>query len=419
MNQDQGPGRLAAALRWGVAAVAVAMTGGAQAEITLGMQFPPALQPLEQGGVLVYEIGVRNFEAECVRLVDVKAEIGEVVQRHQGVAIVRSTLVYDAQMKVVPDPESEEPPPRTVDIPKDGGAVVYFYVPLADGVALPSTLRHTLAFTDCNDVAANRRVLVDESPVSTEPAVEIGLPFRGANWVATDSVNPGGAHRRTLIPGKDAQGHPIAGQFHVPERYAIDWVVVDDEARRTNGPPDRNASYLAYGREIIAVADGVISATRDGMVENTPPGNPPNPTVEMAAGNYVMQDIGGGHYAFYAHLQPGSLRVRNGQRVARGQTIALLGNSGNSSEAHLHFHVSNANDPLVSEGLPFVFDCFHAVGQTGDIDEKSGSFDDFVLYPPRKRLSAMPRTDSIVDADPDLTIPYLWWYHRQVSPCRQ
>jgi hypothetical protein len=254
------------------------------------------------------------------------------------------------------------------------------------------------------------RTVVDETPISRAAPVVVGLPFRGPGWVAGDSVNATGTHRRTLIPIRDAAGVPITGAFHVPERYAIDWVVVDDDDRREVGPIDANASYLAYGREILAVADGTVTRTRDGMPQGTPPHNPPGQTTETAAGNFIMQDIGSGHYAFYAHLQPGSLRVHEGDRVVRGQVLALLGNSGNSSEAHLHFHVSDANDPLMSEGVPYVFDRFREVGQADGLDEASGVFDDVARAGPLVRLLAMPRSYSIVDADPAPPSPFEWAY---------
>ncbi len=98
------------------------------------------------------------------------------------------------------------------------------------------------------------------------------------------------------MPSKDYRATP--GKFQVPERYAIDWVVADEQGRRAIGPLDRNASHLAYGREVVAVAGVVVSRTRGDMPENAPPRNPPNATVETAAGNFVMQDIGAGHYAF-------------------------------------------------------------------------------------------------------------------------
>jgi murein DD-endopeptidase MepM/ murein hydrolase activator NlpD len=74
-------------------------------------------------------------------------------------------------------------------------------------------------------------------------------------------------------------------------------------------------------------------------------------------------EIGDGVYAFYAHLQPGSLRVKVGDKVHRGQVLGLLGNSGNSSEPHLHFHICNANSELGCEGLPYAFATYELQGK--------------------------------------------------------
>lgn len=390
----------AAAGGWLPIALALAIAGSARAEIALGVHFAPALQPLENGAALVYELDVRNFDADCARLVDVEAEAGALRRRYQGTTIARNALVYDRDMRPLPNPAPGEDALHPVEVPPGGGAVVYFFVTLPAAVDAPETLRHTATFTACAAEAGALLSVVDESPVSSAPAVVVGLPFHGDGWVAGDSVNPTGTHRRTLIPLRDASGRPVTGRYHAPERYAIDWVVVDADAHRAIGPLDRNPSYLAWGREIVAVADGVVASTRDGMPEGTPPTNPPNPTVEMAAGNYVMQDIGNGRYAFYAHLQPGSLRVKQGDRVVRGQVLALLGNSGNSSEAHLHFHVSDASDPLMSEGVPFVFDRYCSVGQADGLDEDTGLFDDIAWHLPLTRLLAMPRSYSILDEAP-------------------
>ena len=80
-----------------------------------------------------------------------------------------------------------------------------------------------------------------------------------------------------------------------------------------------------------------------------------------------MVDIGNQKFAFFAHVQPGSLRVHVGDRVKKGQVIALLGNSGNSTEPHLHFHVSDAlasgTTTLGSEGLPYAFPELTLVGR--------------------------------------------------------
>ena len=101
-------------------------------------------------------------------------------------------------------------------------------------------------------------------------------------------------------------------------------------SRRTRAirPSTRTTSSTATRSSPSAA--GRIAATRDGIPENTPPGAPPNPAPNDLAGNFVNQDLGGGRFALYAHLQPGSLRVRPGDVVQPGQVLGLVGNSGNS-----------------------------------------------------------------------------------------
>ena len=79
----------------------------------------------------------------------------------------------------------------------------------------------------------------------------------------------------------------------------------------------------------------------------------------------MIVDLGGGRYAFYAHLQPGSLRVKLGDRVRQGQVVGLVGNSGNSTEPHLHFHLSDGNSPLGSEGVPYIHYIHESFEQVG------------------------------------------------------
>ncbi len=107
--------------------------------------------------------------------------------------------------------------------------------------------------------------------------------------------------------------------------------------------------------------------------------------------------------------------MKEGQRVKRGQVVGLLGNGGNggnSSEPHLHFHVSGANDPLISEGLPYVIDSFRSIGQTDGLDEQSGYFDDVSRYEPVPRRFAMPRSDSVVDDGEGAQPPADRWNRR-------
>lgn len=84
----------------------------------------------------------------------------------------------------------------------------------------------------------------------------------------------------------------------------------------------------------------------------------------------MVLDIGHGRFAFYAHLQPGSLKVKVGDRVKRGQVLGLVGNSGNSTEPHLHFHLADSKSPLGSEGLPYVLDSFDAKAKPDGVATK-------------------------------------------------
>jgi murein DD-endopeptidase MepM/ murein hydrolase activator NlpD len=83
-------------------------------------------------------------------------------------------------------------------------------------------------------------------------------------------------------------------------------------------------------------------------------------TLETVAGNHIILDLGHGRYALYAHLQPGSLKVKLGDHVKRGQVLALVANSGNSIEPHLHFQLTNGNSPQGSEGIPYALESFDA-----------------------------------------------------------
>jgi murein DD-endopeptidase MepM/ murein hydrolase activator NlpD len=193
-------------------------------------------------------------------------------------------------------------------------------------------------------------------PVTRESAAT-GPPLRGGVWLTANGPAPETGHRRGLIP--------VGGVPSIAQRFAIDYVKVNDDHVTFTGDRLKNESYFAYGQDALAVADGSVVAVKDGIPENVPgPQSRAVPiTLETVGGNYVIIDMGGGRYAFYAHLQPGSLRVKLGDRVTRGQVVGLVGNSGNSTEPHLHFHISDGTAPLQSEGLPYVHDSFQLVGR--------------------------------------------------------
>jgi murein DD-endopeptidase MepM/ murein hydrolase activator NlpD len=181
--------------------------------------------------------------------------------------------------------------------------------------------------------------------------------LRGSEWLAGNGPSATSAHRRALIP--------VAGGAHIAQRFAIDFLQLREDGRSFTGDQKDNKNYRCYGADVLAVADGTVVAVKDGIPENIPgPTSRAVPiTLETVGGNHIILDLGNGHFAFYAHLQPGSLKVKVGDKVRSGQVLALVGNSGNSTEPHLHFHISNGNSPLGSEGIPYVFRSFEVQGK--------------------------------------------------------
>ena len=222
-------------------------------------------------------------------------------------------------------------------------------------------------------------------PVSLEP------PLSGRNLAVLGCCDVPFAHRLGLFN--------VDGRLHLAQRYAIDVVRLDDELNTFAGDPARNESYFIYGAEIAAVAPGRVLAVRDGVPENTPPTPPSNPGVDDLTGNFVLQQLDGGTFALYAHLQTGSVRVRAGDRVRPGQILGHVGNTGNSSEPHLHFQVTDrAGLPsgLAADGVPYVFDRFRLDARITGLDTDPPAPVRVPVPPPNRRTGQYPLTGDIV-----------------------
>jgi murein DD-endopeptidase MepM/ murein hydrolase activator NlpD len=152
----------------------------------------------------------------------------------------------------------------------------------------------------------------------------------------------------------------VEGRAVIAQRFAIDWVRLWSADSTSKGDQKLNESYRAYGAEVLAVADATVVAIKDGIPQNIPGEHSRAVpiTMETIAGNHIILDLGGGRFCMYAHLQPGSLKVKAGDPVKRGQVLALVGNTGNSTEPHLHFQVMDGPSPLGSEGLPYLIGSF-------------------------------------------------------------
>ncbi len=136
------------------------------------------------------------------------------------------------------------------------------------------------------------------------------------------------------------------------QRFAVDWSIDDGHGKTYRGEGRRNEDYLAYGQDALAVAAGTVVLVVDGIPDNPAPGQKDG---YFVPGNYVAIDLGGGEFALYCHLIPGSIVVRPGQKVAAGALVGKVGNSGNSSEPHLHFQLADKPRLAEARSLPCKF----------------------------------------------------------------
>ncbi|MGI5481986.1 M23 family metallopeptidase [Streptomyces lavendofoliae] len=205
---------------------------------------------------------------------------------------------------------------------------------------------------------ALRRTHVSRDPSTRPDPVEVDPPVTGT-WSALNSP---------------ADKVPSHGTHALGQTYAIDIVAESAERPRPGFAwlwpvARRNGDFPAFGAPLLAVADGTVvraeDRLRDHLSRNSLPALPYFFFVEglfrtlggprRIIGNHVVLDLGDGTYAMYAHLRRGSLRVRVGDRVAAGQPLASCGNSGNSTEPHLHFQLMDGPDPRTAQGVPFTW----------------------------------------------------------------
>lgn len=318
--------------------------------------FPPALEvrvpkppTVAHGGgqtVLPYELHVTNVMGQPIRLQRI-----DVLSGDNGATL--ATMTDSMLQRATARPGTRVAATERLHVGAGLRAVVYMWVPVSG--AAPHTIRHRLTVMPDSGAAAPLTLETSSVPVTSDLLV-IAPPLRGGPWLAANGPSAESGHRRAMIP--------IGGSFYIAQRFAIDWVKLDASNKTYSGDSLKNNSYYAYGSDALAVADGIVTEVKDSIPENVPGINSRAVpiTLETVGGNHVIVDIGGGHFAFYAHLRPGSIRVRVGSRVRRGQILGLVGNSGNSTEPHLHFHVSDASSPLGSEGLPYAFESLQVVG---------------------------------------------------------
>lgn len=240
---------------------------------------------------------------------------------------------------------------------------------LADGATLPTNTQQVgVRWTASSPLT---------SVLARKPWV-LQSPVRGSVWFNQNACCSEGSHEYTRV--SSGQG------WRETEMFAIDFTAARNGFQYT-GDGSQNTQWAGFGQPVYAASGGTVVSVRRDMPD-IPPGTDPewlNGFLEYG-GNHVTIEMAPGVYAFYAHFQQNTVRVRLGQKVKAGAYLARLGNSGHTTAPHLHFQLTDKAGLTGGEGLPFVFSNYTRLGDPSARGDGTGAM---VL---RRRVSAQRDT---------------------------
>jgi Peptidase family M23 len=293
-----------------------------------------------------YDLLVANTAATpaALTVLEVLTADGEVLLRLDGPALVAATQPLDGT-----SPAAE--------IPGSTAAAVVVDLGLAAD-QLIERLTHRVGYELRGapvDSGTGHEVSGPVLALDPRPPVMIAAPLSGPGWLTANSCcDAFTTHRAGRTPtGGD--------RFVKTETFAVDWIQLRGDQPFT-GDGSSPGQWFGHGADVVAAADGTVVAARDGLPEQPPNSLPAGIDPTQTTGNQVIVQIRPDTWALYAHLQPGSIAVAVGDRVVAGQTLARLGNSGNSIAPHLHFGLLDGPDPGNANSVPFVLDHFAVSG---------------------------------------------------------
>ncbi|HMF02473.1 MAG TPA: M23 family metallopeptidase [Terriglobia bacterium] len=250
------------------------------------------------------------------------------------------------------------------------------------------------------EVTPKQTLRIDSGERKAISDIFIDLPrgFLGENLILELNYKSGGqsSSKKTSVQLQRAQAFsgrlPFDGTWYVAaehgyldphkrflaEAFAYDFLQIGPNGKSYQRDGRNNADYYAYSKKVLAAKDGTVVSVRGEMAENTP-GETTN--IDAPGGNVVIIDHGNNQFGYYAHLKPFTLAVKAGARVKAGDVIGEVGNSGDSAEPHLHFHVMNNADPAMADGIPIVFENWKA--------------ESYSRFPVTRQLAILPRGEFV------------------------
>ena len=262
-----------------------------------------------------------------------------------------------------------------------GRALLYLWLEVPEG-ELPESLCHELIVVGDLE-GAEVRWAVTGPTLQVRSALVIDAPVRGGEWLVNNGLGDATNHRRFFV---------VHGEYLIPQRFGADFHKLAADGNNASNEGLRLEDFHSYDVPLHAVADGEVVVVHDVLDDNPAQAPPLEFAWDDVPGNHVILRIAPEAYAMYVHLRPGSIRVRPGERVERGQVIAAIGNTGNVSAPHLHFHVGDRPHVNSSQGIPIHFRSFESL------------LDDYVFDPAQlpwvehglQVEAGLPRTGSVV-----------------------
>jgi len=312
---------------------------------------------------LVYEIYLTNFEDHTLRVDSIEAvdAIRRTTKPAASFEVPQlNTMIHHVGQPIIGDEIGSADDNSQRDIAAGQTSIVYLLVKSEEHAQIPARLVHRLVIGGST---------VEAASISTrhEQVHIVGPPLRGGPWIAGSGPGNESHHRRQIAV--------LEGNLHLSSRFAIDWMRLKN-SEASSGDKQDNRSYFSYDEPVLAVSDAKVVLTRDGIAENIP-GHFGKGKIAVAMsyetiyGNMIGLDLGNGRYAYYGHLKPGSLRVKEGDHVRRGQVIGRIGNTGSSFEPHLHFEITTSNSALRGEGVPYALDKYTETTKDGAIEKRT------------------------------------------------
>jgi len=352
-------------------------------QLEMRVPFEPTAFPSGRHIYLMYELYLTNFGTA-------PKSVSRIAVGDADGATAQPIVTFEAQqLETMLQPLGGKPfsdPKERLVIGDGQTAIAFMSIAFQRGTHIPDRLLHHVITAD--SVATGAVITTHHTTLQL-----LGPPVEGANWLAADgpSNDQDNHHRRGVLV--------LDGRAVDSRRYAIDWKQIKDDASFSGDPRDVR-SYYSYGRTVLAVADGRVVSARDGLPDNIPGHgesfHPAVPiTMDTVAGNMITLDIGGGQFAYYLHLQPGSVGVKAGDRVRRGQVLARIGASGDAREPHLHFEVTTMSRLIAGEGVPYLIDRYRCMSACGG--------------PPELRIHELPLNRSVIAfRENHGKTPHLW-----------